>query len=279
MANLGESLLERVRQRRLEALRERGRGEPVHDRGGLRAERRGAGCRGDRLLSRSADRLGQVAALGHSCGQLPGVAGVRRRELRIDRDFLREASEQVGDRRLDEELLPAEPLAAPPQDPLDLEARDPDAEVAALVGDDLRQLLGPAAHGEEPRIEPALGEVAPEVALGVEHVHGRERHGIRDAADRVSLDDAAADAAEEEPLRVDRPLQLLGDRGDRLALQLVRLEAGERGEPAGGDRVELRLVGRRRGARLGEWGARLRLLWTWRLRGAVRLRAMSLLGS
>src|SRR5439155_19554263 len=105
--------------------------------------------------------------------------------------------------RLDEELLVTEPLAAPAQDPVDLEARDPDAEVAALVGDDLRQLLGPAADREEPGVEPALGEVAPEVAVGVEDVHGRGRDRIRYPGVRVGLDHAPADPPEEQPLRVD----------------------------------------------------------------------------
>ena len=185
----------------------------------------------DRLLRRTADRLDQVSPLGDRGCELHRVARVRRRELRLDLGLLREPREQVGDRRLDEELLVAEPLAAPAQDPVDLEARDPDAEVAALVGDDLRQLLGAAADREEPGVEPALGEVAPEVAVGVEHVHGRVRDRIRDPAVRVGLDHTAADAPEEQPLRVDRPLQLLGDRRDRLALDLVRLEAGEGGEP------------------------------------------------
>ena len=162
----GVHLLQHIGKWRGEAARERRRRELARQCGRAGAERRRRLGGREQLLRRPPDQRFEVPARGDR------IYEVRRRigRVRVDREvrLLDQVLQQVGDRRLDEELWEAEPLLAPAQDPLDLEPGDPDAEVPALIGDDGREQLLTAAEGEEPSPRPGLGEVPPEVAFAVE---------------------------------------------------------------------------------------------------------------
>jgi len=70
--------------------------------------------------------------------------------------------DDAGDGGLGEELEVADALDAEAQNPLDDEARHPDAEVAAGVGRGLCNLLRMAEEREEPDPRQLYGEVAEE---------------------------------------------------------------------------------------------------------------------
>ena len=96
------------------------------------------------------------------------------------------------------------------------------------VGGGRRDELGLAPEREEPRVPRLEREVGEEVAVGVVDVDGRERDRVVVAADRVGLDDRAAHALEQEPPRVDDPAQRLRELRDRLALDLLLVDAAQR---------------------------------------------------
>lgn len=117
---------------------------------------------------------------------------------------------------------------APAQDPVDIEARDVDAEAAAFVGLDGGDDLAPAMEGIEPSPAPVGGEIADKTAIGVLDLDGGERNGIFDPGDRILLDDASADTPKEEQFGIDTPLQSFGKVGNAVADQFLGVDLGQR---------------------------------------------------
>ncbi len=106
--------------------------------------------------------------------------------------------QDIANRRLDQQIRETPTLAAPAQDPVDLEARNPHAEATTFVGGRRRDDLAVTVEREQPSPRVRCGEVAQEVAVGILHVNGGEGHRARDARHGIGLDHLAAHATEQE---------------------------------------------------------------------------------
>ncbi len=176
--------------------------------------------------------------------------GRPRPDVRRQLDDLAQAVEDVADRRPAEDVDVAATLQAPAQDPVDVEAWDPDAEVAAGVGLRRADLLAPPAPGQEPAVRPASREVAEQVHVRVPDVDGRPRHAPGVSRHGVRPDDPTADPAEEEQGRIDLEVDLLRDLRDAAAGERLGGDVGQRGQTHGlalAERLQIGTEGHLRG--------------------------------
>ena len=102
-----------------------------------------------------------------------------------------------------------------------------------LIGQNHHHAHGPST-GKSPRNEQSVSSTWT-VAFG---------HALDDARPRIAPDDAAADAPEEQELRVDPPAQQLVELGDRPADELLGGNVGDLGQVVGLRATDRPLVGR-----------------------------------